>query len=270
MDSSAVLRSFHNPIGSSNVKSFLDMPSVVPMKSVAFSNLSRLAFAGNRLVVSSAKASGTNASEDMIGAAILTEGKQTFSNEKKPLSRVTFPEGFEDLITEVCDSTQIAELKFKAGGFEMHVKRKVEGTTVPTPVFSPTPPPTPSEPVVDTLPAASSPSSPSGESSPFVNISPEKSAMLAALEASGIRGYVLVLSPAVGFFQRSRTLKGNVQSPAWKEGDIIKENQSIGLIAQFESEVLVTANVSGKVLKILYDDGEAVGYGDPLIAVLPW
>nr|GMD50938.1 biotin carboxyl carrier protein of acetyl-CoA carboxylase-like isoform X1 [Ipomoea batatas] len=241
------------------------MAGVVPMNSAAFSNRSGLTFGGklicsrnrnNRLVMSSAKTPETIPA-NLNGAAVLTDSQQTVPDEKNSLTQAIFPDGFEALITEVCDDTEIAELKLKAGDFEMHLLRKIEATAVPAPVVSPTPPPSPSQPAVDSLPAASSASSskPSEISSPFINVSTEKSAKLAALEASGSSGYVLVLSQAVGSFRRARTAKGKKLPLACKEGDIIKAGQTIGFLDQFSSEVPVKADVAGKVLKILYDDG---------------
>ncbi|XP_031115250.1 uncharacterized protein LOC116019242 [Ipomoea triloba] len=279
MESAAVLRSLHHSVGNSHLKSILDMAGVVPMNNAAFSNRSGLTFGGklicsrnrdNRLVMSSAKTPETIPT-NLNGAAVLTDSQQTVPDEKNSLTQAIFPDGFEALITEVCDDTEIAELKLKAGDFEMHLLRKIEATAVPAPVVSPTAPPSPSQPAVDSLSAASSasPSKPSEKSSPFINVSTEKSAKLAALEASGSSGYVLVLSQAVGSFRRARTAKGKKLPLACKEGDIIKAGQTIGFLDQFSSEVPVKADVAGKVLKILYDDGEAVGYGDPLVAVLP-
>ncbi|PWA96266.1 Biotin/lipoyl attachment [Artemisia annua] len=52
-------------------------------------------------------------------------------------------------------------------------------------------------------------------------------------------------------------------------GDVIKEGKTICYLDQFGTELPVKSDVDGEVIKILFDDGEAVGYGDPLIAVLP-
>lgn len=50
---------------------------------------------------------------------------------------------------------------------------------------------------------------------------------------------------------------------------MIEEGQVIGFLDQFGTQLPVKSDVAGEVLKVLYSDGEAVGYGDPLIAVLP-
>ncbi|KAE9588834.1 putative biotin/lipoyl attachment [Lupinus albus] len=53
------------------------------------------------------------------------------------------------------------------------------------------------------------------------------------------------------------------------KGDLIKEGQVLGYLEQFGTSLPVKSDVAGEVLKLLFQDGDAVGYGDPLIAVLP-
>nr|GEV44712.1 hypothetical protein [Tanacetum cinerariifolium] len=118
--------------------------------------------------------------------ATVNNNKSNGSLEKSTPRGATFPSGCEELVAEVCDETQIAELKIK-----------------------------------------------------------------------------------VGSFRKARTLKGKKQPPSCKEGDVIKEGQTICYLDQFGTELPVKSDVDGEVIKILFDDGEAVGYGDPLIAVLP-
>ncbi|KAJ6718119.1 hypothetical protein OIU79_006113 [Salix purpurea] len=154
----------------------------------------------------------------------------------------------------------------------MHLKRNI-GVAKPSFTSStPPPPPIPSPPmeVSAAVSPAPSPSKSSVEkTTPFTNVSFRNSSKLAALEASGASGYVLVASPTVGSFRRNRTVKGKKQSPICKEGNVIKEGQVIGYLDQFGTELPVKSDVAGEVLKLLFDDGDAVGYGDPLIAVLP-
>ncbi|QCD98712.1 acetyl-CoA carboxylase biotin carboxyl carrier protein [Vigna unguiculata] len=195
------------------------------------------------------------------------------SLEKKPLQATTFPNGFEALVLEVCDETEIAELKVKVGDFEMHIKRNIGATTVPLSNISPTtPPPIPSKPMDESAPGTLPPSPPKSspeKKNPFIDSFREKSPRLAALEASGTTTYVLVPSPTVGFFRRGRTVKGKRQPPICKEGDLVTEGQIIGYLDQFGTGLPVKTDVAGVVLKLVVDDGEPVGYGDPLIAVLP-
>ncbi|KAI5594101.1 hypothetical protein BDE02_03G053700 [Populus trichocarpa] len=73
----------------------------------------------------------------------------------------------------------------------------------------------------------------------------------------------------VGFFRRSRTIKGKRAPPSCKEKQIIKEGQVLCYIEQLGGELPIESDISGEVIKILQEDGEPVGYGDALIAILP-
>ncbi|KAL4304276.1 hypothetical protein GQ457_10G008900 [Hibiscus cannabinus] len=140
------------------------------------------------------------------------------SLEKKSPQNATFPNGFEALVLEVYDETEIAELKMKIRDFEIHLKRNVGATKAPMSIISPTTaPPIPSEPMNETTAANSplppSPPKPSLEKpTPFKNGAFGKSCKLAALEASESSNYV----------------QGKRQPPICKEGDLIKEGQLIG------------------------------------------
>ncbi|KAG8380904.1 hypothetical protein BUALT_Bualt06G0065200 [Buddleja alternifolia] len=251
------------------------------MNSAAFCSLNKLPVYGDKIIsstnrqvplvvscVKTSEATVTSKSKGHANGAVLSDSQQNGLLEKKSPPTATFPNGFEALLTEVCDETKIAELKVKVGAFEIHMKRNIDGPTIPAPIVSETTLPpvlSKSTPAVPPPPPKSS----AEKVSPFTNVSVEKAAKLAALGASGSSGYVIVLSPTVGSFRRSRTLKGKKQQPACKEGDVIKEGQVIGFLDQFGTELPVKSDVAGEVLKLLYNDGEAVGYGDPLIAVLP-
>ncbi|OVA07828.1 Biotin/lipoyl attachment [Macleaya cordata] len=278
MESASAIRSFHCAIGTvANVNSLMEKPTVIPMCKAGFNSPT----VGGRLILSPMARKGmflkcVKASESTVAATsdVSSDSGSQENSEKKNLRSATFPNGFEALVLEVCDETDVAELKLKIGDFEMNLRRNI-GVTKNQPLVSTlTPPPVPSKPMVDSAPApAPAPAVPSKSSketnSPFKNVSFAKSSKLAALEASGANGYVLVSSPTVGSFRRGRTLKGKKQPPICKEGDVIKEGQVIGFLDQFGSELPVKSDVAGEVLKLLYNDGEAVGYGDPLIAVLP-
>ncbi|KAJ4895960.1 biotin/lipoyl attachment domain-containing protein [Raphanus sativus] len=200
------------------------------------------------------------------------------STGKSSVRRTTFPKEVEALVHEMCDETEVAVLKLKVGDFEMNLKRKIGQTATPTPMPDISPsvaPPIPSEPMNKSVSAAAAAASPSKAKpasekvSPFINAAYRKSSKLAALDASGSNNYVLVTSPSVGKFQRSRTVKGKKQGPSCKEGDAIKEGQVIGYVHQLGKELPVTSDVAGEVLKLLSDDGDSIGYGEPLVAVLP-
>lgn len=78
----------------------------------------------------------------------------------------------------------------------MHLKRNIEAPV--SLAYLVTPPPSPSTSVIESFPPTPSPPKSSLEKiNPFTNIQIENSKKLAALEASGASGYVLVASPTV-------------------------------------------------------------------------
>ncbi|KAF5467481.1 hypothetical protein F2P56_017302 [Juglans regia] len=282
MESAALLRSFHcSVVGTtSHVCSSLEKPSLLHIHNASWPISSKSCIQGSTITgkpfVSSTKRKGMVVSSVKTSEATETSKSDVSSHsviqgslEKKAPLGATFPNGFEALVLEVCDETEVAELKLKVGDFEMHLKRNIGATAAPMSGMSPiTPPPVPTKPMVESAPVAPPPS-PSKASSPFTNVPVEKSSKLLALEASGSSGFVLVSSPTVGSFRRGRTVKGKKQPPICKEGDVIKEGQVIGYLDQFGTELPVKSDKAGEILKLLFDDGEAVGYGDPLIALLP-
>ncbi|KAM7271211.1 hypothetical protein ACFE04_030425 [Oxalis oulophora] len=276
MESSTVLRSLHCSVGIvSNARSMLERPGMVHVNTLYGQGL----VVGGKLNYSSRKngalLSCVKASESPVTAKsnALSDSIPQDSANKNIIGNATFPTGFEALVLNVCDETEIAELKMKIGDFEMNVKRNIGGTKAPLSNILPTAPPAISpKPVEVSAPAVPPPSPPKSSSEkpkPFANVTFGKAPKLAALEASGSTNYVLVNSPTVGSFRKNRTIKGKKQPPICKEGDMIKDGQVIGYLDQFGTELPVKSNVDGEVLKILFDDGGAVGFGDPLIAVLP-
>ncbi|PSS34435.1 Pyruvate carboxylase subunit B like [Actinidia chinensis var. chinensis] len=282
MESAAVLRSFNYSVGTvSRVRSIHKRPFMVAVHNVSWPTLSKSHIQGFAL---GGKLVSYPAKREEVVVSCVTKSETTAATdsddsrpqgllEKNSLRGATFPNGFEALVLQVCDETEVAELKLKVGDFEMHLKRDMSATISPTPAVSPlTPPPVSSSPRIESAPVSEPsalPKSSTEKISPFANVSKKKSAKLAALEASGPSGYVLVPSPIVGSFRKGRTVKGRKLPPACLEGHVIKEGQVIGFLDQFGKELPVRSDVAGEVLKVFFDEGDAVGYGDPLIAVLP-
>nr|CAD1833308.1 unnamed protein product [Ananas comosus var. bracteatus] len=281
METTALLRSFHGAMWTTQYsESFPEKPVLARMpnaasKRHAFSQPSMFVVGRKGSFLPHLKASETASA--LTSNAVTLEKSSEKPSDKQSVPKSTFPSGFEALLLEVCEETSVAELKLKIGTFEMHLKRDVgtpkASAPASIPIVSPTTaPPIPSEPMNESAPAAppaAPPKPPSAPTSPFANVSSAKASKLAALEASGSNAYIIVSSPTVGTFRRGRTLKGKKQPPSCKEGDVIKEGQIIGFLDQFGNELPVRSDVAGEVLKVLYSDGEAVGYGDPLVAVLP-
>ncbi|XP_024970441.1 uncharacterized protein LOC112509620 [Cynara cardunculus var. scolymus] len=169
----------------------------------------------------------------------------------------------ESLLTEICDTTSIAEFELKLGGFRLYVMRDLTGksTSLPPPL---------SASIVDATPEV--PELNGSASSPSLAITkatPTSGGVQTLLDKAADEGLAIIYSPRVGYFRRSRTIKGKRAPPPCKEKQIVKEGQVVCYIEQLGGELPIESDVAGEVVKILCEDGDAVGYGDALIAVLP-
>ncbi|KAL0303918.1 UNVERIFIED_CONTAM: hypothetical protein Sradi_6259900 [Sesamum radiatum] len=233
MESAAVLRSSSYVVStSSHLKSVLERPGMITTNNSAFCNPSRLPVYGGKitsstsrhsaLLVSCVKTSETTVTAKSKGnsnGAFLSDSQQHGLSENKSSPSATLPRA---LLSEVCDETEIAELKFKIGAFEFHMKRKIDGPKSLHLLF------------------------------PKQLHHQHQATKLAALEASGSSSYVIVSSPTVGSFRRARTLKGKKQPPACKEGDMIKEGQIVGFLDQFGTQLPVKKLLVMEIPSLLY------------------
>ncbi|CAM6088111.1 unnamed protein product [Calypogeia fissa] len=189
--------------------------------------------------------------------------------ESSPLTPFT-PE-VHQLLMELCDETSVAELQLKVGSFRLNVKRdvgRIKSAAVAAPVA---PPPVPSKPMVDSLPPAPAPATPktSTASGLISSLSKPLSSTWALLESAADEGLLFVKSPKVGYFRKGRVAKGKSGPPLVDEGQVIKEGHVVCYLEQLGTQQPVESNISGEVVKVLWDDGEPVGFGDPLIAIRP-
>jgi len=230
---------------------------------------------GRSKVWLSSNVKASNATFAMASDRDASESGSLEELEKRNQNGALFPDGIESFITEVCDETDIAEIKLKAGSFAMHIRRNIGKSKRPSSVASPLiAPPVPSEPMVDSErtvtppPSSAAPKAPPTRSfNPFTE--KLKTSKFGLLEAAGDEGLCFVTAPKVGLFKRSRVVKGRTGRPLCEEGQSIKEGQVVCYLDQLGGQTPVTSEVSGEIVKILWSDGEPVGYGDPLIAVLP-
>ncbi|CAH1435208.1 unnamed protein product [Lactuca virosa] len=176
----------------------------------------------------------------------------------------------ESLLTQICDTTSIAEFELKLGGFRLYVLRDLTGKSL-----IPPPPPPVTAPVngvtVESTEqnGSASSSSSSSTSLAITKAAPSSGGIQSFLDTAADDGLVIIQSPRVGYFKRSRTIKGKRAPPSCKEKQIVKEGQVICYVEQLGGELPIESDVGGEVIKILRDDGEPVGYGDALIAILP-
>ncbi|CAN4100211.1 unnamed protein product [Withania somnifera] len=170
----------------------------------------------------------------------------------------------EFLITEICDTTSIAEVDLKLGGFHLYVKRDLtKQSTASLPAVS-SPVSIPSS-----VEVADSNGSAKSTSLAITKSSPPSDGIQTMIDKAADDGLVIIQSPRVGYFRRSRTIKGKRAPPACKGKQQVKEGQVVFFIEQLGGELPVESDVAGEVIKILREDGDPVGYGDPLISILP-
>ncbi|PWA64267.1 biotin/lipoyl attachment [Artemisia annua] len=169
----------------------------------------------------------------------------------------------ESLLTEICDTTSIAEFELKLGGFRLYVLRDLTGesTSSPPPVSAPV--------VTANVEATEQNGSASSPSLAITKAEPSSVGIQTILDTAADEGLTIIQSPRVGFFRRSRTIKGKKAPPACKEKQVVKEGQVVCYIEQLGGELPIESDVAGEVIKLLRNDGDPVGYGDALVAILP-
>lgn len=196
---------------------------------------------------------------------------ETDSEETKPssLSSQLIPNlhEVETLLTEICDTSSIAEFELKLGGFNLRIVRGLKSENVPHP-------PAPA-PVIQNTSSVQSDSNGSVKTTSLALFKPEHVSSSSPegisrfVEQATDEGLAILPSPKVGYFRRSRTIKGKRAPPSCKENQVVKEGQVLCYIDQLGAEIPIESDISGEVVKILRKDGEPVGYGDALIALLP-
>lgn len=171
----------------------------------------------------------------------------------------------EFLVNEVCETTSVAEFELKLDGFRLYILRDLTSKPGPPPVFA-TPTTSSNTPVA---PAASNGSA----TAPSLAITKAPSysgnVQTSILDKAADEGLLILKSPKVGTFRRCLTRKGKVFPPACREKQMVKEGQVVCFIEHIVTQTPIWSDVSGEVVKFLRKDGDPVGYGDPLIAILP-
>ncbi|KAH9714917.1 Lipoyl-binding domain-containing protein [Citrus sinensis] len=171
----------------------------------------------------------------------------------------------ESLVTDICNTTSVAEFELKLDGFRLYVTRDIAGDSIP-----PLPPSSPA-PVTVNKPADRPDSNGSVPTSSLAITKPVSSSggIQTLLDKAADEGLVILESPKVGYFRRSRTIKGKRAPPSCKEKQTVREGQVLCYIEQLGGEIPIESDIAGEVIKILRKDGDPIGYGDPLIVILP-
>ncbi|GFP93103.1 hypothetical protein PHJA_001454600, partial [Phtheirospermum japonicum] len=184
----------------------LTTPKTVQFDGLALSHRSRKSIIGCRISVSEADLTANASVEDKSEETESTDAVSTL-----------IPNAFEveSLLTVLCDTTSIAEFELKLGGFRLYVSRDLaEQVAPPEP---PTPAPVTAHSVIET------PASNGSASSSSLALSKRTSpsgAVQALLDKAADEGLAILQSPRVGFFRRSRTIKGKKTPPSCKEVSI--------------------------------------------------
>lgn len=101
---------------------------------------------------------------------------------------------------------------------------------------------------------------------PAATPTPDTAGEASAEEGSVRDGYEQVLSPMVGTFYSRQ----NPEKPAFaKVGDVIKKGDVVCVVEAMKIFNEIEAEVAGKIVEVLVQDGTAVDYGTPLFLVEP-
>ncbi|XP_042382406.1 biotin carboxyl carrier protein of acetyl-CoA carboxylase-like isoform X1 [Zingiber officinale] len=172
--------------------------------------------------------------------------------------------GVESLLTAICDTTSIAEFKMDLAGFQLYVKRNLVEKNIPQLVSGyPLVPANTTNQILDTNGSVATTSLVVSETKSTISSNQR------IVDTAPDEGLMILPSLHVGVFRRCRTIKGNKLPPSCKENQQVKEGQILCYIEQISGETPVLSNVSGEVVRIIKEDGDPVGYGDPLLAILP-
>lgn len=173
------------------------------------------------------------------------------------------PNPFEvfSLLTELCDETQIAELKLRVGKFSLHVKRDVGASKKAA--LPPMAPPVPSYPMVEAAGgAAIAPPPPPAPKA-------AKPRAYESDEEDQDEGLLFVVAPKVGIFRRGRFFKGKRGKPMVNEESMVKTGQVVCYLEQLGTQIGVESEYAGEVVGFCVEDGDTVGFGERLVKIRP-
>ncbi|XP_047946492.1 biotin carboxyl carrier protein of acetyl-CoA carboxylase-like isoform X1 [Salvia hispanica] len=234
----------------------LKAPKYVPFDDLA------LSYKSNKALMIGCRSSKSEAGPD--STTNLEDNPEESLSSDVPSTYVPNPFEVESLLTVMCDTKSVMQFELKLGEFQLHVTR--ESAEQSAPPQAPVPAPVAAQSVTET------PASDNSEPSPPLALTKSSSfsgRVQTLLDKAVDEGLAILQSPRVGYFRRSRTIKGKRAPPSCKEKDTVKEGQVLCYIEQLGGELPVESDISGEVVKILKEDGDPVGYGDALIAVLP-
>ncbi|CAN1761634.1 hypothetical protein LINPERHAP1_LOCUS7966 [Linum perenne] len=209
----------------------------------------------------------------------------------------------EALVSEICDTDSIAEVELKLGAFELSVTRDLAKKAEPPSPQAAVPSPATVDTgdsngsVTSTALVVSSQATSPQEIRPFLDRAADEGLVIVKsprvrkqqernskwvfskqleLRRKGVvclmhvKRYVYILHQPFKVYDQLKPqglLLTSFGSTHQKQ--IVKEGKVVCYIEQLGGQIPIQTDVSGEVIKILRKDGDAVGYGDPLIAILP-
>ena len=146
-------------------------------------------------------------------------------------------------VIQLMNEADISELSFEQAGVKIHLRRGPGMSFAPAPAYLP------SMPAMAPAPAA-----------------PAASASAAPAPAAKSDNTVTLNSPMVGTFYRAPSPDAK---PFIQEGDKVAVGQVYCIIEAMKLMNEVKAEVAGKVVKVLAQNGQAIEFNQPLIVVDP-
>jgi acetyl-CoA carboxylase biotin carboxyl carrier protein len=140
-------------------------------------------------------------------------------------------------LVELMKEYDLSEMELKQGETEIQLRRGESGTAVPAPVPAPAAPPAP----------APSPAAPTAEA-----------------KAADTAHFVEIKSPMVGTFYSA----ADPDSPPYvKVGDHVGPDTTVCIVEAMKVFNQIPAEVAGKIVAVLIDNGDPVEFGQPLFRV---
>jgi acetyl-CoA carboxylase biotin carboxyl carrier protein len=95
---------------------------------------------------------------------------------------------------------------------------------------------------------------------------PEMRAPAPVVEAAAAAKLTTIEAPMVGTFYRASSPTAD---PYVREGDVVKEGQILCIIEAMKLMNEIESKASGRIVKILVENGQPVEYGQPLVLIDP-
>lgn len=200
--------------------------------------------------------------EDVLSYALFPQVAKKFFNEREKGIAVSakspsIPASKEDSkmdlkeikeLIKLIGDTDITELNLESEGVKVSIKK---GST-PAPMALP---------VMGTVAEVSAQPAPAVISAPVVKVSQETPS---PTEAAPKKNVQYIKAPMVGTFYRSPA----PDAPSFVElGQMVKAEQTVCIIEAMKLMNEIEAEISGKVVEILVENGQPVEFGQPLFAV---